>query len=397
MAKVDHPPGEVQRTRKRRSQPTCSPSMFTALLPSSSFSNTFFRSTKTLLSFSASALCRKPTNFCLPPLIASRHFAQLSKMTDVTKYKLNHTMLRVKDPKKSVAFYTENFGMKLLKTLEVPEAKFTNYFLAFDGANAASSGKAWTDREGVLELTHNWGTENDPEYKVVTGNSDPYRGFGHICVSVDNIEFFCDKLEANGVKFQKKLSDGRQKDIAFALDPDGYWVELIWTRTPKTENFTDASGYRMNHTMIRVKDPKKSLKFYQEVLGMKLLRTAEHEAAKFTLYFLGYNNDPNFVENSGVGVHNFEGVLELTHNWGTESDPEFKGYHNGNNQPQGFGHIAISVDDLDAACARFEEVGVKWKKRLTDGLMKNVAFILDEDDYWVEVIQNEAIKTQAGW
>ncbi|KAK9367273.1 Glyoxalase/Bleomycin resistance protein/Dihydroxybiphenyl dioxygenase [Lipomyces kononenkoae] len=313
-------------------------------------------------------------------------------MTDPSTYKFNHTMLRVKDPKASLAFYQDQLGMTVLKTWDFPEAKFCLYFLAYDGPKALNAGKDWSDREGILELTHNYGTEDDAEYKVSTGNADPYRGFGHICVSVDNIDLVCDKLIDSGVKFQKKLTDGRQKDIAFALDPDGYWVELIWSRTPKVENVTDPSSYRLNHTMIRVRDPEKSLKFYQDVLGMKLLRTAEHEAAKFTLYFLGYNNDPNFVVNSGIGVHNFEGVLELTWNWGTEKDPEFKGYHNGNDQPQGFGHICVTVDDLDAACERFEKLGVNWKKRLTDGRMKNVAFILDEDNYWVEVIQNDVIK-----
>jgi len=52
----------------------------------------------------------------------------------------------------------------------------------------------------------------------------------------------------------------------------------------------------------------------------------------------------------------------------------------------------VSVDDLDAACKRFEDLKVNWKKRLTDGRMKNVAFILDPDNYWIEVIQNESLK-----
>lgn len=59
--------------------------------------------------------------------------------------------------------------------------------------------------------------------------------------------------------------------------------------------------------------------------------------------------------------------------------------------------IGVSVDDLDAACKRFEEQGVNWKKRLTDGRMKNVAFILDPDNYWIEVIQNEKLKGRANW
>lgn len=52
----------------------------------------------------------------------------------------------------------------------------------------------------------------------------------------------------------------------------------------------------------------------------------------------------------------------------------------------------VSVDNLEAACARFDERGVTWKKRLTDGKMQNIAFILDPDGYWVEIVQNEALK-----
>lgn len=52
------------------------------------------------------------------------------------------------------------------------------------------------------------------------------------------------------------------------------------------------------------------------------------------------------------------------------------------------------MDNLDAACARFEELGVTWKKRLTDGRMHNIAFLLDPDGYWVEIVQNEALKGQ---
>lgn len=78
-----------------------------------------------------------------------------------------------------------------------------------------------------------------------------------------------------------------------------------------------------------------------------------------------------------------------------------------------FGHICVAVDDLDAACARFEEKKVNWKKRLTDGRMKNIAFVLDPDGYWIEVsdlcvyasshayhrqvVQNEKLKTRSNW
>jgi len=304
-------------------------------------------------------------------------------------------MLRVKDPKESVKFY-EFLGMKLIRKLEHPDAKFDLYFLAYDSPSAVSHGKHWTDREGIIELTHNYGTETDPEYKIVNGNTDPYRGFGHVCVSVDNIQAACARLEEAGYRFQKKLTDGRMRHIAFALDPDSYWVEIIsFNSIEATADIKETSvdTYRMNHTMIRVKDHEKSLAFYKDVMGMKLKRVSENPGAKFNLYFLGYGAPSDSTDSN---TSDSEGLLELTWNYGTENDAEFK-YHNGNDQPQGFGHICVSVDDLDAACARFEEKGVSWKKRLTDGRMKDIAFVLDPDNYWIEVVQNEAFKTRASW
>jgi lactoylglutathione lyase len=290
----------------------------------------------------------------------------------------NDGRLRVKDPKRSVQFY-EFLGMKVINKIPNPDAKFDLYFLAYDSPKAASAGKHWTDREGLIELTHNHGTENDPNYKITNGNTEPHKGFGHVAISVDNIQAACQRLEDAGYKFQKKLSDGRMRSIAFALDPDGYWVEIICQKPVETtENVkeTDTETYRMNHSMIRIKDPEKSLSFYQDIMGMKLKRTSENKSADFNLYFLGYG--PPASENSPNGVNpvaDQEGLLELTWNYGTEKDANFK-YHDGNAEPQGFGHICIAVDDLDAACARFEEKKVSWKKRLTDGRMKDIAFVL---------------------
>lgn len=104
---------------------------------------------------------------------------------------------------------------------------------------------------GLVELTHNYGTENDPNYKVANGNSEPGKGFGHLCISVDNIQAACQRIEDVGYKFQKKLTDGRMKSIAFALDPDSYWVEVIGQRpVEQTENTkeTDPETYRMVST-----------------------------------------------------------------------------------------------------------------------------------------------------
>ncbi|RMZ91561.1 hypothetical protein DV736_g1217, partial [Chaetothyriales sp. CBS 134916] len=322
---------------------------------------------------------------------------------NTSKWLLNHTMLRVKDPARSVKFY-EFLGMKQIRKLEFPEAKFDLYFLAYDGLSSASVGKHWTDREGLIELTHNYGTEKDDNYKIHNGNSEP-RGFGHICISVDNLEAACSRIEQAGYRFHKRLSDGRMRNIAFALDPDDYWVEIIGQRSleeTKGVTSTDTGSYRSNHSMIRIKNPEASLRFYRDIMGMTLLRTSEQKAAGFTLYFLGYPGEFEIPKQSETGASDVnplarkEGILELTHNYGTEKE-EGQVYHNGNDQPQGFGHICLSVDDLDAACQYLEEKKVNWKKRLTDGRMKNVAFVLDPDNYWVEVIQNETLKKTSDW
>jgi lactoylglutathione lyase len=167
--------------------------------------------------------------------------------------------------------------------------------------------------------------------------------------------------------------------------------------------------------MIRVKDAEKSLNFYKDVMGMELKRTAENPNNGFNLYFLGYGSKvPEAAANGVQPTADREGLLELTWNYGTEKDPNFT-YHNGNAEPQGFGHICVAVDDLDAACARFEEKKVNWKKRLTEGRMKNIAFVLgqyfgeqfaavpktnthkDPDGYWIEIVQNEKLKNRANW
>ncbi|PHH69711.1 hypothetical protein CDD82_7558 [Ophiocordyceps australis] len=314
---------------------------------------------------------------------------QLAAMaaTDLATYKFNHSMIRIKDPKESVKFY-EFLGMKVVKKLEFPEAKFDLYFLAYDSPKALSHGNDAVDREGVIELTHNYGSEKDPSFKVNNGNTEPHRGFGHTCISVDNIQAACQRIEDAGYRFQKKLTDGRMKHIAFALDPDGYWVEIIGQKpVEETESVkeTDVATYRMNHTMIRVKDAEKSLKFYQDVLGMKLVRTVESESAGFNLYFLGYAGKQGTTTDDKTSDR--EGLLELTWNYGTEKDAAFA-YHSGNEDPQGFGHICISVDNIDSACQRFDNLKCRWKKRLTDGRMKNIAFLFDPDGYWIEVVQN---------
>jgi lactoylglutathione lyase len=154
-------------------------------------------------------------------------------------------------------------------------------------------------------------------------------------------------------------------------------------------------SFVFNHSMLRVKDPAVALDFYTRVLGLSVLRKLDFPAMKFSLYFLAHLSAANAVpEEDGertAWTFSQRAVLELTHNWGTESDPAFK-YHDGNAQPQGFGHICFSVPDLDAAVAWFDQHRVPFVKRPDQGKMKDVAFIKDPDGYWIEIIEPARLK-----
>lgn len=152
----------------------------------------------------------------------------------------------------------------------------------------------------------------------------------------------------------------------------------------------ESQGFRLNHTMLRVKDPERSLAFYTRVFGMKVLRRLDFEEMQFSLYFLAKVEDHDKVPESDgertVWTFSQTGILELTHNWGTESKEDFA-YHDGNAQPQGFGHICFSVPDLDGAVAWFDTNGVEYVKRPDQGKMKDVAFVKDVDGYWIEIVE----------
>lgn len=113
-------------------------------------------------------------------------------------------MIRIKDPEKTIGFY-RLLGMRVIEQLKNPDRNFDLYFLGYDSPKALSHGNHWTDRQGLLELTHNYGSENDPSFKVNNGNEEPNRGFGHVCVTVDHIQAVCRNLEDAGYKFQKKV------------------------------------------------------------------------------------------------------------------------------------------------------------------------------------------------
>ncbi len=126
---------------------------------------------------------------------------------------------------------------------------------------------------------------------------------------------------------------------------------------------------RLLHTMIRVGNLDRSIAFYTGCFGMKLIRRKDYEAGRFTLAFVGYGNESSHT------------VIELTHNWDTEK------YDLGD----GFGHLAIGVGDIYAACDRLREQGATITRE--PGPMKHgateIAFVEDPDGYKIELIQTK--------
>lgn len=297
------------------------------------------------------------------------------------------TMLRIKDPTKTIPFYTDLLGFTLIDKFDFPQWEFSLYFLTtlpegetydlIPGTKEAHD-YLWNMEGVALELTHNYGTEEDGDFAYYPGNKEK-DGFGHIAVNTDDVYAMSEKLEKAGCSFKKKPDEGRMKGLAFVYDPDGYWVELV----KRGDDAKIANECNFSQTMLRVKDPKKSLEFYQR-LGMKLL--VERHFSDFSLYFLASNvSDETNVKEM------FQPVLELTHNHGTESDDNFKHFTGNEDDKKGFGHIGFLVDDVYKACDSIAEMGYGFQKEPDGGSMKGLAFALDPDGYWVEIVKRGGI------
>ncbi|OCA53531.1 lactoylglutathione lyase [Photorhabdus namnaonensis] len=133
---------------------------------------------------------------------------------------------------------------------------------------------------------------------------------------------------------------------------------------------------RLLHTMIRVGDLQRSVNFYTEVLGMRLLRTSENIEYKYSLAFVGYAD-----ESEGA-------VIELTYNWGVDH------YEMGN----AFGHIALGVDDVAATCESIRKAGgdITREAGPVKGGTTVIAFVEDPDGYKIELIENKNASNALG-
>lgn len=255
-----------------------------------------------------------------------------------------------------------------------------------------------------------------------------------------------------GVPFKKSPNSGGMKGLAFIKDPDGYAIEIInqglrpvalqeldccgfsvdgqikgelpsefaadspggSSPAPGTFNFDEAmpqyyqavpapetANWVMQQSMIRVKDPKVSVPWYKDVLGMTLVQELHFPQWQFSLYFMGYLPDnmkelpPEGTPEREEFLWNLPATVELTHNHGSESSDVV--YHTGNTSEGvngGFGHLGVTVPDVYTACDRFKEMGVEFKKSPNSGGMKGLAFIKDPDGYWIEILHQGPAKNR---
>ena len=139
------------------------------------------------------------------------------------------------------------------------------------------------------------------------------------------------------------------------------------TRPIATPEFETATKFRIRHAMLRVRNLEISLDFYTRLMGMRVFRRIDNEKGRFSIAFVGYENEDDHP------------AIELTYNWGRDN-----GYELGD----GYGHIAIAAPDLYGFCERLEKERVEIPRPpgpLKDGGQNIIAFIKDPDGYLIEL------------
>ena len=162
----------------------------------------------------------------------------------------------------------------------------------------------------------------------------------------------------------------------------------------------------MQQTMIRVKDPETSLKFYVETLGFKLVMYRDFPQWGFSVYFVAHGVDVDVPEDEDGRwklCMNTPGCVEITWNHGSETaegalyntgNSDTTGVPNGDKVKGGFGHLGITVPDVYETCDRLHKLGVPFHKSPNGGGMKGIAFIKDPDGYLIEVLPQGPMTTK---
>lgn len=305
-----------------------------------------------------------------------------------------HT-LRISDPEISLPFYRARFGMTLLAQ-RVHDAATHSYLGFVDPGYATTRAELnlaqWQERS-FLELVY------DPERKPpdIRKQPDSSEGYWKIAISVPDVDVARKCLVASGVE----VDTPRQiPDIAYLChcnDPDGYCIELIQhdflhNHTPKRENSVYALGTCPTFSLItyRVKDAEISLKFYSDVLGMRLLSRQVVESRGFTLYFLACTDeDPPHEDIEHVGNREWlwkrpYTMIELQHVWETENREDFA-YRVG--PETGFAGVSFATKNLDGLLKKIDRQGYKIDVGVIDPILQvRTATVTDPDGYSLRLI-----------
>lgn len=253
-----------------------------------------------------------------------------------------HVVYRVGNLDKTIKFYTECLGMKLLRKRDIPEEGYSNAFLGYGPE----------DSHFVVELTYNYDKDS---YDLGTG-------FGHFGIAVEDVYQTVDRVRTRGGVVSREAGPvkGGSTVIAFVEDPDGYKFELI--QRPATPE-------PLCQVMLRVGDLDKSIAFYEKAMGMKLLRKRDNAEYKYTLAMMGY------------GPEDKSTVLELTYNYGVTE------YTKGD----AYGQVAIGTDDVYKSAEAVRAAGgqVTREPGPLPGLNTKITAVLDPDGWKTVLVDNE--------
>ncbi|XP_050365737.1 probable lactoylglutathione lyase, chloroplastic [Argentina anserina] len=244
------------------------------------------------------------------------------------KRRMLHVVYRVGDLEKTIKFYTECLGMKLLRKRDIPDEQYSNAFLGYGPE----------DSNFTVELTYNYGVD---KYDIGTG-------FGHFGVVVGDVAKTVELIKSKGGKVTREPgpANGGSTIIALIEDPDGYLFELL-ERWPTPEPFAQV--------MLRA-------------FGMELLRTRDNPEYKYTVAMLGYGTKDNSP------------VLELTYNYGIND------YDKGN----GYAQRAIGTDDVykSAEAVRLSGGKIILEPGPLPGINTKITACLDPDGWKSVFVDN---------
>lgn len=336
------------------------------------------------------------------PITNKQITARNPRSTTGTSGILYSTMLRVKDMEKASEFYGgELLGMRMIREEKTG--------VGMDGEE--ERGKVWKrwygwGRESKGGLVELWCYEDGEgmlgdDGRYCNGNVEKGKGFGHIGIVVGDLEVVVGKLKEKGVVVRREAKKFEDVGcIAFVEDYDGYWVELIQRSEGEKEGYEKGvmgEEPLLAQTMIRVKDPLESIRFFQH-LGMRMITRLDFERLKFSLFFMAFCDGEETMgtrmaynaiqEKKAKWLWGFtRETIELTHNWGSEFE-DGEVYHNGNSDPKGFGYISIGCDSVKKTMELMKMQGFEVVKKCQSGFVKGkTAIIKEPTGYWIKLVE----------